>query len=51
MTGGRVALEPAFFKFQLDLCILSGEVYTCGTGNNIDGVALVFGPGQDFVQE
>ena len=51
MTGHKVNLEPAFFRFQLELSIEYGEVYTAGVGGNIDSVALIFAPGQDFVVE
>ena len=51
MTGGRTALEAPFFRFQLALALQHGEVYVAGEDLYIDGVALVFPPGKDFVQE
>lgn len=51
MTGGKASLEPAFFRLQFELSLTYGEVYVAGTGGNIDAVALIFAPGQDFVVE
>lgn len=49
LTGGRTALEPALFQFQVDTCLAQGEIYVAGQGNNIDGVLLAYAPGQDFL--
>ncbi|KAI5119071.1 hypothetical protein M0805_005489 [Coniferiporia weirii] len=47
MTGGQAALEPAFFRSQLDLCLKQGEVYIAGRGGSFDGVLLVYDPSYD----
>ncbi|TDL27847.1 hypothetical protein BD410DRAFT_812004 [Rickenella mellea] len=50
LTGGRPSLEVPFFEYQIQTGLSYGEVYVGGHGGRIEGVIVVFGPGQDFAR-
>ena len=46
LTAGRQNLESLLFRSQVQQGIAYGQVYAAGAGGRIQGVLIVFGPGE-----